>query len=120
MPASTKKKIHEFVLVQDFLASIAGQEAMELVKICANKRKLVTDEEIGKQLPLKITEIRTILNRLHYRGIACYQKTKNPKTGWYSYTWEIKISRIAELILEGRAEEVTKLGNELEFEGTNA
>jgi len=120
MPASTKKKIHEFVLVQDFLASIAGQEAMELVKICANKRKLVTDEEIGKQLPLKITEIRTILNRLHYRGIACYQKTKNPKTGWYSYTWEVKNPRIVELILERQAEEITKLEKDMAFEGTHA
>ena len=120
MPKKPKKEIYEFSLVKEFLKAVAGEYSVELVKICSKKRKPCTDEEIGKKLPLKITEIRTILNRLHYRGIACYQKTKNPKTGWYSYTWEIKISRIAELILEGRAEEVTKLGNELEFEGTHA
>ncbi|MAG18272.1 MAG: hypothetical protein CL944_02245 [Candidatus Diapherotrites archaeon] len=115
-----KKKIYEYLLVKDFLISVAGDYAIELVKICSGKRKPVTDEEIGKKLPLKITEIRTILNRLHYRGIACYQKTKNVKTGWYSYTWEIKAPRIATLILEQQVEEITKLEKEIEFEGTHA
>ena len=89
------------------------------MKICTNKRKPATDEDIGKKLPLKITEIRTILNRLHYRGIACYQKTKNDQTGWYNYTWEIKESRIASLILEQQAEQIEKLEREVEFEGTH-
>ncbi|PIN85699.1 MAG: hypothetical protein COV47_00855 [Candidatus Diapherotrites archaeon CG11_big_fil_rev_8_21_14_0_20_37_9] len=119
MGKKTTKKIHEFTLAQDFLKSIAGDYAIELVSICSRKRKLVTDEEIGKKLPLKITEIRTILNRLHYRGIACYQKTKNMKTGWYSYTWEVKTGRIAELLLEKQAEEIDRMEKEIEFEGTH-
>src|SRR3989344_1215572 len=109
MAKQPTKKIYEIQMAQEFLKSVGGEYALELVKICDNKKRPVTDEEIGKKLPLKVTEIRTVLNRLHYRGIACYQKTKNPKTGWYSYTWEVKSNRIAELILEGRAEEITKL-----------
>jgi len=117
--SSSSKKIYNYLLVQEFLKAIGGEYALELVKICTNKRKPATDEDIGKKLPLKITEIRTILNRLHYRGIACYQKTKNAKTGWYSYTWEIKSNRIATLILEQHAEDITKLEKEIEFEGTH-
>ena len=112
-------KIYEFQIVKDFLKATAGDYAVELVKICSAKRKPATDEEIGKKLPLKVTEIRTILNRLHYRGIACYQKTKNVKTGWYSYTWEIKNPRIAEILLEDQAEQIEKLQKSMEFEGTH-
>ena len=111
-------KIYGLMLVQDFLKSTGGDYAVELVRICVEKKRPVRDEEIGKKLPLKITEIRTILNRLHYRGIACYQKTKNNKTGWYSYTWEIKAPRIAELILEQQAENITKLEKQVELAGT--
>jgi len=120
MVPTSKKKIYEYFIVKDFLNSVAGDRALELVTICLNKNKPVTDEEIGKKLPLKITEIRTILNRLHYRGIACYNKTKNNETGWYSYTWEIKTSRIAALLLERQAEEIAKLEKDAEFEGTHA
>ncbi len=111
-----KKNIVNFILAREFLNSVGGGHATALVKICEKKKKQMTDEEIGKKLPLKITEIRTILNRLHYRGIACYKKTRNVKTGWYSYTWEVKTSRIAELILEEQTEERQKLENRINYE----
>ncbi len=110
------KKIFGFTLTQQFLTKVGGEHAPELVKICANRGKPITDEEIGKKLPLKITEIRTVLNRLHFRGIATYQKTRNTKTGWYSYTWEINDARIAELILEEQVQEIARLEKQTEFE----
>lgn len=119
MPNSPTKKIHELQIVQEFLKSVGGEYAVELVKVCEAKKRPVTDEEIGKKLPLKVTEIRTILNRLHYRGIACYQKTKNQKTGWYSYTWEVKNQRIAEILIETHAEDINKLEKGIEFEGSH-
>ncbi|MBI4210395.1 MAG: hypothetical protein HY544_02720 [Candidatus Diapherotrites archaeon] len=119
MGGNVTRKIHEFAIVQGFLKAVAGEHAVELVKICTTKKKPVTDEELGKKLGLKVTEVRTILNRLHYRGIACYQKTKNTKTGWYSYTWEVKNSRIAEILLETQAEQITKLEKNTEFEGSH-
>ncbi len=120
MAKTPVKKIYELQIVQDFLKSTGGEHAIELMKICESKKRPVTDEEIGKKMPLKVTEIRTILNRLHYRGIACYQKTKNPKTGWYLYTWEIKNSRIAEILIEVHAEDITKLEKGMEFEESHA
>jgi len=113
-----KSNIVNFLITQEFLETVGGKYAIELVQIVDKKKKAVTDEEIGKKLPLKITEIRTILNRLHYRGIACYQKTRNNKTGWYSYTWEIRPKRIAELILEQESEKIAKLESQANFEST--
>lgn len=112
------EKVYDVPIAQEFLKAVAGEYATELVKICLDKKRPMKDEEIAKKLPLKITEIRTILNRLHYRGITCYQKTKNNKTGWYSYTWEVKAVRIAELILEQQREKISKMEKSAEFEGT--
>jgi transcription initiation factor TFIIE subunit alpha len=104
-----RKNISDFLIVQEFLKSTAGDYAVDLVRTCENKRKGVSDEFIGKKIPIKITEIRAILNRLHYRGIAEYSKTKDCKSGWYYYNWEIKKDRIIELIVERQMEEVEKL-----------
>lgn len=116
---SRKPKPHEIVsleLTKDFLKGLGGESALELVKICTKNRKPLTDEEIGKDLKLKITEIRALLNRLHFRGIASYDRTRNMKTGWYTYKWDIKPKRIAELILESQAERLEKLESKKSFE----
>lgn len=118
MMPQKKKKIVDFFVAREFIKNIAGDAAVELVKTCENKGCGVTDEELAKKLGLKVTEIRTILNRLHYRGIVCYDKTKNKRTGWYSYTWAIKTKRIAELLIEQHAEQMQKLGNKMKLEGT--
>ena len=110
------KSITELTLVKDFLDVAGGPEAIVLIKICENKRKSFTDEEVSKKMKKKVTEVRAILNRLHYRGIACYQKSRNQKTGWYNYTWEIKKDRIAEIILEQQAEQLEKLVNKKNLE----
>ena len=104
-----QKSITDLVLVKEFLDTVGGEYAIKLVKVCERKRKEFTDETVSKQMNMKVTEIRAILNRLHYRGIACYQKSRNQKTGWYNYTWTIKKNRIAELINEQQTETLFKL-----------
>ncbi len=103
------KSIVDLILVKEFLDTVGGEDAITLVKLCEKKKKCFTDEEISKKMKKKVTEIRATLNRLHYRGIAVYQKSRNQKTGWYNYTWEIKKDRIAALILEKEKETVDKL-----------
>lgn len=106
------KKIRKIINIpqaQEFIKKIGGEDAAKVVRIYEKKGKVVTDEELAKKMRLKVTEVRTILNRLHYRGVACYQKSKNTKTGWYSYTWSIKSKRIAELVYGEMIEKMTKL-----------
>ena len=110
--------ISRFPIVQDFLSTTGGDYAVALVKIYEKKGTRVTDEEVSKKLKLKVTEVRTILNRLHYRGIAGYQKTKNKKTGWYSYTWDINSKRVIELLLDEQKEAIEKLEKDQGFEKT--
>lgn len=116
MPLTTKKNFIRLPLVQEFLQGTGGDAAVGVAIFCEKKNKRVTDEEIAKKMKVKVTEIRTVLNRLHYRGIACYKKTKNKKNGWYNYTWEIKKQRIVELIIEEQKENIEKLEAKQNFE----
>ena len=113
--------ILSFRLTQDFLKTVGGEDAPEVVRICLSKNGKCLDEDIEKKMNhLKITEIRSILNRLHYRGIACYSKTKNKNSGWYTYAWEIKQRRIVELLLEQHTEHLQKLEQKARFDGEHA
>ncbi len=109
MPLTKQKKFIRLPIVQEFLRGVGGDPAIGVATIYERKGKRVTDEELAKKMKMKVTEVRTVLNRLHYRGIACYKKTKNKRNGWYNYTWEIKKKRIADLILESQKETIEKL-----------
>ena len=111
-----QKSITDLNLVKDFLDTLGGEEAVKLVKVCERKRKDFTDEDVSKQMNLKVTEVRAVLNKLHYRGIACYQKSRNQKTGWYNYTWVIRKDRLAELIGEQQKENLIKLEDKRNIE----
>ena len=113
---TTQKKIFNLSSAQDLIQRIAGEDAIRVVRIYERKGRYVSDEELAKKMRLKVTEVRTILNRLHYRGITCYQKKKNTKTGWYSYTWGVKNKRIAEILLEELTEKRGKLETKQELQ----
>jgi len=115
MPLTTKTRFVGLNLVQEFLKNVGGDAAVGVTTIYVRKNTHVTDEELAKKMKMKVTEIRTVLNRLHYRGIACYKKTKNKKSGWYNYTWQIKKKRIVELILEEQKEIIEKLEAKQDF-----
>ncbi|MDD3159358.1 MAG: hypothetical protein PHQ98_00105 [Candidatus ainarchaeum sp.] len=110
------KSIVELNSVKDYFTTLGGSNAIELLKICENKKKPFTDEEVSKKMEKKVTEVRSILNKLHYQGIATYQKSRNQKTGWFNYTWEIKKDRIAQIIIDKQKENLTKLNSKSEIE----
>ena len=110
------KSLTDLVLVKELLDTVGGQDAITLVKLCEKKRKMTTDEELSKKMKKKVTEVRAILNKLHFRGIACYQKARNQKTGWYNYTWEIKKDRISDIIYEQQKENLEKLNKKMNLE----
>ena len=111
-----EKKLLDFGVAREFLKNIGGDEAITVVALCEKKGRGVKDEELAEKMKLRVTEIRTALNRLHYRGIAYYNKTKNKRTGWYSYTWQIKPKRVVELLLEEQGEKMQRLETKRDFE----
>lgn len=80
-----------------------GPLAVEIIKLF-NKNSL-SPEQISKKLHEKITNVRSTLNSLHYRGVACYRKERDA-TNMYQFYWDIKYKKIVELMLEKLAEEL--------------
>ncbi len=111
-----RKKLYCYSTVKSFLEGLAGKKAPQLLQIYEKTNSPIKDEEMANKMKLKVTDIRTMLNRLHYRGITNYQKKRNKKTGWYSYTWHIDRKRILELIIEKQMEEIEKLEQKKETE----
>jgi transcription initiation factor TFIIE subunit alpha len=112
-----QKNLIEMESVRDFIETMGGKDLVTLVKICEKKRKAFTDEVISKQMGIKVTEVRAMLNKLHFRGIVCYQKSRNQKTGWFNYTWELKKDRLAGLLIDKQKENLVKLQQKKSIEG---
>ncbi|MBN1160312.1 MAG: hypothetical protein JXA43_03760 [Candidatus Diapherotrites archaeon] len=100
--------------IQEIISAIGGRNAIDLLELMITEKKGAIDEVYAEKLSLKITEIRTILNRLHYRGLVEYQKTRDEKSGWYTYTWGIKKVEIANLLKKKLQEELEKYQEKLQ------
>lgn len=90
-----------------FLEQVAGPLAPEILKLY-NADKTFSPEEISGKLKKKITTIRSTLNSLHYRGIACYKKVRNDQN-LFDFYWEIKFKKIIELVMESEIDNLKKI-----------
>ena len=79
-----------------FLEQIAGPYAIDIVKLFNNDG--LSPEKIANKLNQKITVVRSTLNSLHFRGIACYKKQRN-ENNLYEFIWEIKYKKIVDILL---------------------
>lgn len=110
-------RLLEMDLVRDFVRRIGGEYGEEVLRIMAEAGEPVTDEYIAGFLGVKVTVVRTVLNRFHFWGIVDYHKERDPDTGWYTYTWFIRMSRLKEALLEEiseREKEIVEKLDELE------
>src|SRR3989338_4533471 len=103
------KNIAKLGEVQNFLERHSGKLGQDIIGIYCEKNRPLKDEYLAKRLNLKVTDVRSGLNRLHYLGISYYQKEKNKDTGWYSFTWKIDEKRLIELICQDFGEKVQNL-----------
>ncbi len=93
-------RLLEIEPVKEFIKKVGGDYGLDVMKIMAEAEEPVTDEYIAGFLGVKVTVVRTTLNRFHFWGIVDYHKERDPDTGWYTYTWFIRISRLKEAIME--------------------
>lgn len=111
-----KKEILMDKVTNQFLEQIAGPLAPEIIKMY-NADKTFSPEEIAEKLKKKITTVRSTLNSLHFRGIACYKKVRNQQN-LFDFYWEIKFKKIIELVIEHESENLKDIeANIAEHEG---
>ncbi|RLI88354.1 MAG: hypothetical protein DRO76_00595 [Candidatus Altiarchaeales archaeon] len=74
------------------------------------------DEDIAAELNLKATIVRTLLNELHAKNLVEYERTKNKKTGWYTYLWKKREDKIDEFIQSYLTHKLDILNKQLQVE----
>ncbi|MCD6414974.1 MAG: transcription initiation factor E subunit alpha [Candidatus Diapherotrites archaeon] len=102
--------------VRKVLKEIVGEEAVGVLETC--KKKPLTDEEILKKTGLQLNTIRSLLNKLHFAGLVDYNREKNEKTNWFTYTWFVKKDKIPQIIKDYWEEKLKKLEARLDDESS--
>ena len=77
--------------IRQMLIEIGGESALEIVRNFYGNH---SDDELSKNLELRISDVRATLNRLHNEGLVKYVREKDSETGWYSYSWSLNRERI--------------------------
>ena len=81
-------------IIQKYLTENYGKKALLLLsKIEKNE----SDEKLAKKANLTVNETRAILNKLYEGGLVNYS-TKQSKSGWYTYLWNVRNEKIQELL----------------------
>jgi transcription initiation factor TFIIE subunit alpha len=92
------EKLHGILsdsFVRQMLIEVGGENALVIVR---NFYGAHSDEELSKNLSLRISDVRATLNRLHNEGLVKYKRAKDPETGWYSYAWTLNQDRIVKWV----------------------
>jgi len=77
------------------------------------------DEDVAGELKMKATVVRTLLNDLHENSLVEYQRTKNKKTGWYTYLWVRREDKIKDYVQGYLKTHLLELNSRLEDETKN-
>ncbi|MEM3030768.1 MAG: hypothetical protein QXH27_03470 [Candidatus Micrarchaeia archaeon] len=102
-------------LVREFLVNLAGENALS---VAAEATESMSDEDLARVCKLKVSDVRAVLNKLHYEGIASYERSRDKESGWYSYTWTVNLEKIPQLLAERRAMEAEAASARLAVERT--
>ncbi len=80
-------------LVRHQFIAIGGENSLDIVR---NYPLDLSDEEMSKKLKVKISDVRSTLNKMHGEGFVNYSRKKDNETGWYSYSWSLNRKKIEE------------------------
>jgi len=110
-------RILAFNSVKEFLNKI-DDNAYDLINIWKEHKEITNDEKLANLYGKKVTIVRSILNKLCYRGVVIYDKVKDKDSGWYNYYWKIDFEKLAKIIYSEHKDKKAKINEKTEF-GTN-
>ncbi|OYT26986.1 MAG: hypothetical protein B6U97_02665 [Candidatus Altiarchaeales archaeon ex4484_96] len=100
-------------LINEILAKSMSSDHVHIIDRLSEPKR---DEEIAAELNMKETTIRTLLNDLHGEGLVEYKRTKNKRTGWYTYTWNKRNDKIDNYVRTQLNLKLGKLNDKLDKE----
>ncbi|XRO75441.1 transcription factor E [Methanocaldococcus sp. 28A] len=117
------ERIYEMLndpLIQEVLFNIfEGEEkGFELIEVLLEKGE-TTEDEIAKELGVKLNVVRKLLYKLYDARLVDYKKWKDEDTNWYSYTWLPTLEKLPYVVKKKINELIKDLKEKLEFEKNN-
>ena len=118
-----EEKIYEMLndpLVQEVLFNIfeGDEKGFEVVEVLLEKGE-TTEEEIAKELGVKLNVVRKLLYKLYDARLVDYKRWKDEDTNWYSYTWLPTLEKLPYVVKKKLNELIKELEEKLEFEKSN-
>ncbi len=101
--------------VRKALIETAGENSIAVIEAL---NEVSEDEDIADFLSLKVSDVRSVLNKLNEEGFAFYTRKKDENTGWYTYFWTLDSKRFYEWVrnkLLGKYERLRKLVSNGEY-----
>lgn len=93
-----------------------GEEVIDVLQFLVSKGYEMTDDDIAKEMNVKVNEIRKKLYLLAEQGFVSYRKVRDKDTGWYIYYWKPNIESLNEILLNRKRAVLEKLKVRLEYE----
>ena len=81
--------------VRKLLIDLAGENTLAVIR---NFEGEITDESLAEKAAIKVSEVRAVLNKLHYHNLVEYDRQKDEKTGWYSYYWHLNSDKLESFV----------------------
>lgn len=100
-------------LLEEIISESLSKEHFTVIKKLSKPKH---DEDIAAELKLKATVVRTLLNDLHMKNLVEYERSKNKKTGWYTYLWKKRDDKIQEYVDSYISNKLKELNTLLELE----
>jgi transcription initiation factor TFIIE subunit alpha len=98
--------------VRNFILEVAGEKALT---VAAALEEPLSDEDLASACKIKVSEVRAVLNKLHFCGLTSYERTRDKESGWYSYIWRLSLGDVNKL-LEKKKETVVVGGRDESFD----
>lgn len=98
-------------IIQEYLTSNLGEESIKIIRAATEE---MTDDALAVKCKLKVSEIRTVLNKMHSMRLAEYTRIRDKDTGWYSYIWKINLSGVYGVLDSSMKNEISQLNNRME------
>ena len=97
-----KEEIYDMLdnpLVQQVLLDVLDEDVngFEVLAVLIDLEE-VTDDEISRQLNLKLNSVRKLLYKLYDARLVDYDREKDEETNWYTYTWKPALEKLPILV----------------------
>ncbi len=95
---------------------VFNEVAARIVEVMLRKNKEIKDEEIARELGMRVNVVRRILYTLHENQVVTYRKMHDPSSGWYLYLWRVNREGIRNMITRRKKLTLNILRQRLEYE----